>query len=277
MTDTFRPDEAPGANDPVEDAGHAAPDNHDAPSRPESDAEARAREMGWMDEEQWNADPKRAGKPHRSADEFLRIADESGPVLRERLRKQQERQDRLERTTAEAIRKMEERIRNEEREKYKAALREAVLHGDTAEHDRLLEERDKVLQAPAAANAAPPEVEAWVQSNDWFLKDDQLKMAMINIDRLNEQDHPAMPIAERLEKSRKEVMARYPDRFGAHRPATPQLASTSRLAPKSNKKADKLDATSRRIGEQQVEMGLFKTIEDFAESYFDEEPQKVRA
>jgi len=265
-------------DDTTDHAALVADINANDAGGPEADPhEAEARSHGWMSPEEREADPKYKGKPHRTAKEFLDVMQESGPVLRERLKKTQERLERVERASQEGIRRMEERVRAEVQAEYKAKIREATLEGNTIEVERLVDERDKAI-APQPNGSAPPEVESWVKDNAWFESDPDMRLEAIGVHNRIIRNSPAMSLTDQLGKVRDEMQKRYPKEFGVAdkpKPAATQLSDGARLAPRKTGLGDKLDAVERKEADWMIKEGLYKNYDDYAAAAHREGPTKI--
>lgn len=272
------------------------------PSHDGGDIESKARNQGWVPQEEWRGDPEK----WRPADEFVKRGEELLPVALERSRaaerkaqelearlaakerESEEKLARLERMSTTALQRQREQLENA----YKHAMREAVTSGDTQRFDQLDRDRNLAIsdfdkqvheqvnpqRQPGQPPQLPPDVErqvsTWVQQNEWFNRDPELnQVAQIHHQRLL-RDKPGLSIAENLAETAKYVRGRYPDKFGSSErqiiaPMVEggggRMAATA--SPKS-KSANDLPADVRSVGERYVKQGLFKDLNEYAREYF---------
>jgi hypothetical protein len=242
-------------------------------------------------------------KPQRflSAGEYIKRVETEVPVLRERLRFYD---DQLVKTTkkveefggtikeqGEALKELLTRTKTAEQRGYERAIadkqaemRAAVASADTAAYARAEAEaraindaRIKAMQPPPQSQKPPaapqlhPEVQAWVDQNQWFMRDKVLNVAATETHEQVTREMPAASESERLAETKRRVQAEFPHKFGANprRDAPPSVNAPSgdRAAPKAGKTVRDLPDDARR------ELDRFKklipgfTDKDFLESY----------
>jgi hypothetical protein len=255
---------------------------------PSTAIEAEARKQGWGPLEEFRGNPKN----WVPADEYLRMGDPKylRNALKETKRaveelKQARQQDAAQ--FAERLDRFEAMSKAQRAKLYgdiEAARRHAVEAGDTAEYDRLNKvEADLYEQEQAAgkatakpeqkADAPHPEVEAWVQANPWFTRDKVLNKAAQGIHEQILDDEPGLSIAENLEKTKRELVKRFPEKFGkkpeakANGHTAVEVGQRMASSPKGKGFQD-IPAEERKIIERHIEEGLYKDKPDAAKAYW---------
>lgn len=217
-----------------------------------SDAEERARRLGWIDKDEF--DEKGIQGQWRDADEFMRRAEENPNLLRENFSRLERRYGDLERTNNELSTRMGEMSqlmrdqitmnRTQQEEAYQRGLRDLKDKADAAVEDgdvdtyrstqQKIEEMEKakpepapeVKPAPAADDRQPPEqrvVNDWIADNPWFNDDFELHSKAKEIDAFLARTIPDM--GERLKKVSEKVREMHPDKFGNPRRRDPAAAA----------------------------------------------------
>ena len=181
-----------------------------------------ARSQGWRPKEEYEGD-KTKWVP---ADEFLRRKP-----LFDKIHEQSKLLKNYEKAiidTQETVKKIEERTRREEQEKYqrqldeiKAQRRAAIREGDEETVDRLDEQLKRVENAKPAEPArpeaqqeeqqAPKEILDWVGRNKWYEQDEDLRDFMNAKQMQNLQR--GMSVAEALQASEKQVRQAFSHKF----------------------------------------------------------------
>lgn len=202
----------------------------------QADQEARARRMGWIPKDEYGGDPSR----WVTAEEFIRKGEEEMPILRERLRKQDQSMAEMHKLLEDVVSHQKEQTKravDEAISKARAERREAVRDGDVEKVDKLDEQIDELKEQKAEASQkttkadVPQEFVEWAQRESWFAKDKALnKFAIAHYDLLLE--NPGLTDAERLRMVSKEVRKRYPEKFTQRKPAASDVEGGS-SAPKS--------------------------------------------
>jgi hypothetical protein len=254
-----------------------------------SEVEELAREMGWAPQNEWRG-PKESWK---SAKEYIR----HGSVIQRDLKSRndiaqrdfQERLDRMDRANQIALKNQRKQLDDG----WKARMREAVTLGDTEAFDRASQAREVALnkfdeeaevQAPPKAGKPadlPPEVIDFGRRNAWFERDPIMTDVAVGISRGLEQRYPSMPLKDRLENVEKEMRRRFPEEFGqpngngngnGSTARAPQVEGGLRPIKTSVKKGwESLPGEAKTAGMKYVKEGLFKTKEDYAASYYEQE------
>ena len=200
---------------------------------------AKAQALGYVSEEDW--DDERAEKEGRkkpshfiTPEEFIERTENSLPIMRERMRHMEIVNNELsgkvndmhavvmsqrEMTKAAVARSYEQgRLAAE------AAMREAVIEGDTEKYDankqRLADIDNAALQVQREQNkpADPhsrldPITRSWVDQNKWFEDDYILNTNMIAEHGDVIKSNPEMNTWASLELAKRKLMKRYPEKF----------------------------------------------------------------
>ncbi|GBQ90353.1 hypothetical protein AA13595_2870 [Gluconacetobacter johannae DSM 13595] len=273
-------DEVPVVADAVMEAG--APETA-APAVPESvasepvasgpvalDVEAQARRMGWVPREAFRGDPAN----WRPAEQFLERGMTLLPVLQQNYRTLDSRYGAVQaelRETRQALVDLTERARRADERALGRAMKEiesrrqrAVADGDTrafAVAEQELQDlrdstppvrpaaRPEAAGVGAGAGAVPPEVAAFMQANPWFGTNEEARQDAIAIHAAVDRQHPRLPLAERLEMTRRKVRQLHPALFENARRVAPAAVSPSRTEaarPANPRGFDALPAEVRR-------------------------------
>jgi len=263
----------------------AEDDGADGPS-----AEDEARKQGWTPRSEFRGDPE----DWVPADEYLRMGDPK--YLRKALRDQKKEFRKLAQAREQDAKSFVERLdrfeamskaqRSKLYSDIEAARRQAVVAGDTEEYDRLNRVEQSLYEEEVAAGKASARPERqdsaepnqvvldWIEENPWFETDQQLHFAAVTINKRIADKHPGLSHAEQLERTRAEVMKRFPDKFGEKKPAPKTNGHSAveggqrmTVAPKGKGFAD-IPAEERKIIERHIEEGLYKDKADAAKAYW---------
>lgn len=250
------------------------------------DVEARARRMGWVDEETFRG-PKHKWTP---AEEYVRRAEEELPVLRAQLRKFDSDNARYEKTVSELrqeisqmgndFKAFHEHYKNIEQQSYDRAIRElketqirSVEEADTetyhAAQKRIDEiERQKAARAEpprreepqqkAQTNGQPeptPAVKEFLAENEWFQKSPMLNGAMLEHTNEVMIEKPYLTEAEVYAEAKRRVMQDFPTRFPGQQQQTSQ-------EPKPNMRRNQAAAVSSPNGSTRTSPKKGKTFEE---------------
>ena len=194
----------------------------------EQDIEARARAMGWKPQSEYRGPPA----AWRDAATFVAKGENDLPIVRERLRHQNQAVEDLKRQneeiretlryTSDMVRKSEERGYNRALAEAKAEREAAVDAGDRAAF-RAAEakitdlEKDKPKPPPAATAPAsvPPEVQEWVEANPWFREDRELGAQADALHTSLQRRMPGLSLKENLARVTAAIKAANPEKFPA--------------------------------------------------------------
>jgi hypothetical protein len=229
----------------IEDAPEAvteAPERQEATTEPNYEADAR--KQGWKPREEFDGPAEK----WRPAKEFVERGNEDPRILRSRVdkldklyegvkrqwqsdltakeREFNERVERLNRVSELALKSQREAYERQ----IEAAKSAAVDEGDRQRYEELRQHQAEVKQqwakedkevlpqaqpaAKPATTAPAPEVASWMDRNKWFNKDTALTEEATAYENYLAQAKPGMSLDERLEETRKHVVAQFPHKFG---------------------------------------------------------------
>lgn len=272
----------------MSDAAHAETPGTDIPG----EIEAKARDMGWRPEEEWEGDTK----GWMPAEDFIKRQDKRRDIANEEFKTENERLskelDGLRAEQAETRQtldefkgfytKVEQKAYDRAMNEIQAKQREAVEAGDTDAFDKAAKEQDALIE-DAATQPEPkrqtpdddPAYKAWVKNNGWYKKDARLRMfanligpEIMRTERF-QGNEPAF--YEAVEAAVKEE---YPDKFenpNRKKAAAVESSGTGGKPKASGKTAADLPVEVRTTGERFVKQGLFKNIGEYAKDYFAQE------
>ncbi len=190
----------------------------------------RASLYGWVPEDQFKGDPKK----WVTADKFVERADTILPIAKAMNRKLE---GELTMTKAE-IAKMQATVKaviqahaKTAKGSYDTRLAQikkdqitAVASGDTETWARLEGEKETIekpeeikVEETGGANVANPVVTQWKKDNPWYDTDPELGTYADSVSNFITARSPNLPADEFLDRVKKEVQARFPDKFGNQR------------------------------------------------------------
>ncbi len=223
--------------------GHEAEEqdlNEGEQNTPDPQVEARAREMGWVPQDEFRGDADN----WRPADEFVKRGEEFIPFIkadRDKYKREldglkgkvsgleekyRDKIERMERMNAIALEEQEQNLRRE----YASRKRQAVAEGDTETYDALDKQEQQALSdlsektkqpepkgkddTPALPAHVQETVDAWVADNQWFKSDAEMQaVASAHHGKLL-NDKPGLTLEENLNEVREYVKSKYPEKFG---------------------------------------------------------------
>lgn len=210
---------------------------------PQSDpkTESRAREMGWVPEQEWKGEPPRNG--FKSAEDFLRHGEEVLPVVRSQLKRKEEelrklsdefgsykreagdKLTRLERMSSVALEQQRTQLLAKFAERKEAAVesadtdkyrqiakeeREALADLD----DKLKEPERKETKTDALPAPVKETIDAWVADNRWYDSDPEMMQWAQGYHLKLTKEKPGMTLAENLAEVSKRARKMFPEAFG---------------------------------------------------------------
>jgi len=245
------------------EGGDPAPETNEAEGGTEyTEVEIKAIEMGW------NPDGVE-GKENLTAEEFVGRAplyDETRS-LKKQLRKMQD--------GMEAMKQMQDGIR--ERERIKTinelnAQKKAALADEN--YDAVIEIDDAIAAERADKDTTQSNevFESWVEDNDWYHQDSEMKQYADTIGAGYFQQNPKKQPKEVFEYVTKEVKARFAEKFGNPNRSKPNpVEGASRGRPKggAKHKASDLPSEDRAIMRTILRTGTM-TEAEYLKDYFGE-------
>lgn len=261
-------------------------------------AEARARAMGWVPEEEWDEDrAERAGrrKPTKflTPEEFISRVESEVPVLRERNRHLTTEVQGLTKKINEMLDVFSEdkrmqrealaRAREDERKKWEAKMDQSAAEADV---DGYQEAKAKVAEfssdpekpAEQKPDGRNPEIENWIAGTPWWNKDGVMTAFMTEEFGRVQANHPGISISDALAAAEKETRNKFPERFGERprQPARQPLNPTGErpAATDVERRFRSLPAEDQAAYEKQRKMfegrGVKFTKKEFVADYFGE-------
>jgi len=221
-----------------------APEVEAIPEAPEISEEviAQAKSMGHAPLEEWRGDPDK----WVDAQVFVDRGKNRIPILNERIKHQAQQLNEMKATMAEfashytGVQKKayERAIRD-----LKAAQTEAVAEGDTAKFSAVDQQIEHLrANPPAAPNIQPPDpsqdpvFQEWLGENQWYKDDKQLgAYAEASAGPYVRQSNPGLVGADFLDEVRKEVAARFPEKFGVKSRPVPVVEGARAAQPRKSK------------------------------------------
>jgi len=263
----------------------------DAPDPEQIEAEGEAKKYGWKPKEAFDLAPD----GWVDAKRFLELPSTQNKALRDAKRDLERRLDEVEaarKTDLEGVKAASkaavDAVRRQEQERYNAEFaainqrqREAVGMADTQRFDAL-ERQKQQLRPPApvwneppptpAAPAQDPVVTDYLAKNEWAQDDALREEGARAIDAAQRNGRQFSGYADQLAYAESVMKRKYPHMF---QQSTPQRPTQSRVdggglggSARRAKGGDDLPADVRKIGQEFVADGVFKTLDDYAKSYF---------
>jgi len=276
----------------TEDQTHAGADAADAggeQAQP-SEAETRAQRMGWRPKAEYEASGRDPAK-WVDADEFVRRGEESLPVLRERLRKQDKIIASQESKMEEGNKLLRELVTHQQEQtraavenavkSLKAERREAASTGDV---DKVEELSSEIAEAEASLKTAPApakvderatipqEVVDWAEANPWFNTDPVMNAVAVAAYGKLVPDK-TMTETQKLAKVKAEVIRRFPENFSnARRTEPPAVEGGGNGQRRSGAKGwNDIPADDRAIAQRLIKQGAVKDQATYSKLYWQQE------
>ena len=234
----------------------------DEESTPEySEIETEAMAHGWNPEGV-------EGKRNLSAEEFMDRQPLYDDIrsLKKSYRKLQE--------GIEAMKEMHEGIRKREREKTineLKAQKKAALEDEN--YDAVIEIDDAIAQERASADVKTTntEFEAWIEDNEWYSQDPEMKEWADIYGTGYANSHPNKPVREVYDMVAKEVKKHFPDKFG--KPTRPEVSPVEGASRgRGGKRAANRHSVSELSSqEQQIMRTILRTVPGMTEDKYLEE------
>lgn len=265
----------PVADPPIDAAAPVAPA---APIETQAEIETRARAQGWRPKEEFNKAPE-TWKP---ADEFLSVAEESLPMMRERLRNMSETVAKIpaiEKALKFSKQEREHALKTQREElqaDYDAKMRAAAETGNLAEFDRLAAE--KTAKTKETVPVVEPEaVTNFKADNVWYGTNEEMT-DFANATCLSvERDHPDWGPVEVMRRTGALVQKAYPGEFAA--PVSSVEAGGRRITPAGSAQTfDAMPADMKAAFQVSTDAGLVEDTEEgkkiFAQFYWEAEGEQ---
>jgi len=276
------------------------PEVDNEPDAAQQELEARARRQGWRPKDEYRGPPGR----WRSAEEFLAHGENEWPVLRERLKKADEREAKLMAELEEQrkkvtevsevlvemrdiqTRQIEAEIARRKREA-EVQMQRAVETSDLPSYHQAKTELDQVeasrpqprqrTEAPPPSPPPPqpqdtidPAIKVWTAENAWFERDPVLKAYAIDVDSDLMRRFPGMATSDRLDEVRRQTVGKFPEKFASPRraQAAPVTGSSPPAPRPKGKTYEDLPADAKASCDRFVATIPGYKREDYVKMYF---------
>jgi hypothetical protein len=227
-----------------------------------SEVEQKAIELGWNPEGV-------EGKPFLSAEEFV-----GRQPLYDDIRSLKKQQRKLQ-EGIEAMKEMQKGIRERERTKVLNELKaQKKLALENENYDAVIEIDDQIAEHKAAKDEPQQneQFEAWVENNEWYHQDSEMKQYADMIGAGYFQTNPNKKPEEVFEYVTKEVKTRFAEKFGnpnRSRPNPVEGASRGRPKGGAKHKVSDLPPDARSIMNTILRTGTM-TEAEYLKDYFGE-------
>jgi hypothetical protein len=230
------------------------------------DTEAKARDAGWLPEDEFQGNPE----DWLTAEEFLAQADS----LKAQLQQAQAE-----------IAALKQQLADREGEFAQQAQR---LHRASEVAIGRLREQTYAAGAQPQAPAATlhPDTRGWLAQNPWFEHDEAMRNVALGIYRDTEARFPDAPESDHLRMVDERLALAFPERFAPRTaapvqtpaasipvspPAMPAVEGGTRrgVATFARGRTGDLPAEARQAAQRFVKLGLFRNLDDYANSYFE--------
>jgi hypothetical protein len=233
-----------------------------------SESEVTALEKGWRPKEEYEGDPKK----WVDADEFLRRGelfekiDLMGRELRDTkktLRMLQTHHDTVRET--EFQRAIQE-LKLEKKQAYEEGDHEKVVELDDKLLDIRIEQKNETAAAHQQSNQPDPRFVSWVNKNQWYAKDEELRAFSDEVGVSHAKSYPDKSPEEVLQYVETRVRKAFPDKFNNLRRTAPGAVLAGGKAGSAGKKEEyALSEDEHKIMMNFVRQGVMtkeKYIED---------------
>lgn len=260
------------------------------------ETEERARLMGWVPQDEFKGDPDR----WTSAEDYVAKADTLMPIMRAQNKQYEEKlqmtSEELKATrhelqslkkTLENVVRVNTKVSEREYERALETIRKeqaaAIENNDGARFQELEADKDKLIQnkpEKIEVDDRPkgnPEFEAWVEKNQWYNTDNDLREYADYAASVVSRSHPNLAGKEFFEEVKRKVMGVYPAKFeNPNRQNASDVDGGSVQGAGDTKKKGKtyrdLPQDAKQACDAFVKDGLM-TKEDYIKEYFEGEEQ----
>jgi len=258
----------------TEDGKFADEKFEDEEEAPEfSESEQRAMDKGWRPQSEWNGNPDE----WRTAKEYLDRSSFFEKIEHQKREIQQLRQDVHD--AKEHMQKLRE-VQNKDivgrLEKDKLAALEEGDYNSVVNIDKRIREAEIYSNNDISAvnTTSPPQTdplfEEWLQDNNWYNTDPQLRTFADASGISYRQNNPNATPQEVYSHVTELTKRAYADKFNP-RKADPQTTSPSHVSQPTKKKTGSgytpsdLDDNQKRVGQRFVKLGLFKNLQEYVD------------
>lgn len=206
----------------------------------EIDYEARAKEDGWMPQDQWKGDQSR----WVDAKTFVERGQQFLPIVQAKYRKTLETVESLRKEVDELkvgskeYREFAEKALARERQEKETKIAElealrkkAISEGDGDAFDKADKKLTELRQEPPAKPSISPETQAWLSENTWYTQDPVLRGIADGLSDVVAAENPGLKGRVFLDKLRERVQAEVPHKFQNSRRETSITEDHQRKTP----------------------------------------------
>lgn len=252
-------------------------DEQQQENKAEPTIEQRAEAMGWTPKEKFRG----AADKWVDAATFVKIGEESLPVLRERLKKAEKTAADLGKSLSEFKKMSDEnfekgyaKAKQELEAKIEAAAeqggKEAAATAKAATKELAALEGEKARRD--AKGDADPVFDGWVGQNEWYNDADMRLEAEAEAFKLRKRGDKSEGV-DFLDKVKEQVKKRFPDKFGNPRRANGgqterPSAGGEETANRGKKGWEHLPAEAKEAGERYVKQKIYKDKAAYAEAFW---------
>lgn len=252
--------------------------------------EQEARMMGWVEKEEFRGNENE----WVDAESFVKRGREINPILRKNneklLKELREARDEITevKKAAEEFKQFQKEAFERKVSEYKKevdalkeAKKEALREGDhdlvVEIDDRISETKEKIKEAEAPKEEVKvekpqvldPDLQSWIDRNDWFGKDEDMSKRTNAIGALLASRNPGLKGRAFLDKLDEELKQEFPEKFGMkrERPTPVEGGAASRGATKAAKKSyENLPADAKAACDKFVKQKLM-TADEYVAMY----------
>lgn len=227
--------------------------------------EEKAREQGWRPKEEWEGDPEK----WRDAKEFVERGELYGKI--DTLNRDLKETRKVLKMLQEHHTKVKETEYKRAVDELKIAQKQHLADGDAEKYleatelltDLKAEQKAREVMEQNTPKQPDPRFTAWVQENDWYSKDSEMRQYADSIGLGYASSHPGIDPEDVLAYVSKEVKTRFRDKFvNKNREKPSAVEGSSNNAP--SKKADTFEMSEdeRKVMNTFVRSGIM-TKEDY--------------
>jgi hypothetical protein len=244
--------------------------------------EEQAREQGWVSKEEWTADGRNA-EEWRPAKEFVERGEifKSLHQVKRELKQEKAAREALQKHHQYVFEKSYQKALNDLRQERRQAMRDEDLAKVEEVEDKMAKVQQEYaqetqaiaaqVQTAAAANGVQPEFQEWVNRNQWFTQDNDMREFAEAVGLIYIQKNPSSPPAEVLKHVESKVRKQYSEKFGARKAAPNAVAGVDRTAQRKTSGADLIM--------DEMEIQIMKTLVsngDMTEEQYKSELKKAK-
>lgn len=244
-------------------------------------AEEKAREMGWVPEEEWKGDPEK----WRPAEEFVSRGENIIPIMRKEIKTLKEELKVISELNKKELEKVKQQGYEQAKAEFDKKKREldqkeleAFQEGDAETYQKIKSERESLKPPEEPKEEEKPQetpvFQEWKTKNDWYESDEDLTLfAQAVAAQLAPQ---GLPEAEFYKAVEEKVKKTFPTKFENPRRNQPSMADSGHEAGGSKKKTwgdlpPEAKQAYSRIKARLEKAGREYKKEEYVKQYFEED------